>query len=82
MNATATGISPTGLLPEARHRLEATAAALQRLQRDTAWECDAARAYRSGLGRLIDELDAVRRDAQSLEYEVRAAWQQSLAGAW
>ncbi|WP_345800937.1 hypothetical protein AAIB33_15930 [Microbacterium sp. AZCO] len=74
--------APAGLLPEARRRLDATTTALHRLQHDTAWECEAARAYRSKLAELIADLDAVRRDTLVLEHDVRAAWQSSLAGAW
>lgn len=71
-----------GLLSEARHRLGAVVATLDRLSDETAWECAAAREYRASLADLVAQVGSLRDDVIALEYDVRAAWLQTAAGGW
>jgi hypothetical protein len=71
-----------GLLPDARHQLAVTISRLERLGDETAWECAAAREYRTSLEALVGELRGLRHEALELELDVRSVWLPVGAGAW
>lgn len=75
--------APVGLLPDARTRLIELTADLRRLQRETAWESDAARDYRASLDDLIEQVDRLHDDVALAEGDLRLAWRTAAAaGAW
>ena len=70
-----------GLLPGARHALAGVGREVDRLADETAWECGAAREFRSELAGLAAQIDAVARTARALEDELRGLWQQLVVGS-
>ena len=70
-----------GLLPEARRALGGVGWEVDRLADETAWECGAAREFRSELAALRVQLDTVARTARALEDELRGRWQQLVVGS-
>ena len=53
---------------------------VDRLVHEIAWECAAARDFRSELADLRSGVESVRRTADGLEVELRALWQQATVG--
>jgi hypothetical protein len=70
------------MLPEARQRLAAVIATLDRLRDETAWECRAAREYRIELASLIDDVRRLRDETLDLELDVRSVWRHASVGVW